>query len=172
MNDLAPLFALFALLAAALASVAIWSPRRFSVRLTALALAGAMMPAGYAALAELLSQPKPVGFEWWRAKAEEAHVLAATMREEEAIYLWLLLPGLQEPRAYVLPWDRSAAEQLRNALAEAEERQTGVTMRMPFEPSLDDRQPRFYALPQPALPPKPDEGGPPARRFNAPERSA
>ena len=29
-----------------------------------------------------------------------------------------------------------------------------LRMRLPFEPSLDDREPRFYALPQPALPPK------------------
>ena len=27
-------------------------------------------------------------------------------------------------------------------------------MRLPFEPSLDDREPKFYALPQPPLPPK------------------
>jgi len=27
-------------------------------------------------------------------------------------------------------------------------------MRLPFEPSLDDREPKFYAMPQPALPPK------------------
>jgi hypothetical protein len=27
-------------------------------------------------------------------------------------------------------------------------------MRLPFEPSLDQREAKFYALPQPALPPK------------------
>ena len=37
-------------------------------------------------------------------------------------------------------------------------------MRMPFEPSLDPREPRFYAAPQPALPPKPQQATP-AQRF-------
>jgi hypothetical protein len=32
-------------------------------------------------------------------------------------------------------------------------------MRLPFEPTLDDREPKFYALPQPPLPPK-DVGRP------------
>lgn len=33
-------------------------------------------------------------------------------------------------------------------------------MRQPFEPTLDRREPKFDALPQPALPPKDDPGGP------------
>ncbi len=32
-------------------------------------------------------------------------------------------------------------------------------MRLPFEPSLDDDEPRFYAPPQPRLPLKPAEPG-------------
>jgi hypothetical protein len=34
-------------------------------------------------------------------------------------------------------------------------------MRLPFEPSLDDGEPKFYALPQPALPPKDLDREPP-----------
>jgi hypothetical protein len=34
-------------------------------------------------------------------------------------------------------------------------------MRLPFEPSLDDREQKFYALPQPALPPKDFNDPPP-----------
>ena len=37
-------------------------------------------------------------------------------------------------------------------------------MRLPFEPSLDDQEPRFYAQPQPALPPK-DLNPPPPMEF-------
>jgi hypothetical protein len=36
--------------------------------------------------------------------------------------------------------------------------------RLPFEPSLDDREQEFYALPQPALPPK-DMDRPPAQVY-------
>jgi hypothetical protein len=34
-------------------------------------------------------------------------------------------------------------------------------MTMPFESSLDDREPMFYAMPQPAMPPKDDQEGSP-----------
>jgi hypothetical protein len=95
-----------------------------------------------------------VALEWWQGHAQEATVLGATMREQEAIFLWLALPGVAEPRAYRLPWSRDLAEQLQAAQREAENNRTQVQMRLPFEPSLDDRAPKFYAMPQPQLPPK------------------
>jgi hypothetical protein len=115
----------------------------------------------------LLSLPKPASFEWWLTRSAEATVLGNTMHEDKAIYLWLQLDGVLEPRAYVLPWDRKLAEELQQAAREAEEQQSGVRMRLPFEPSLDDRQPRFYALPQPALPPK-ELLDPPAETYQPP----
>ena len=81
-------------------------------------------------------------------------------RCRRGIFLWLQLDGIEEPRSYVLPWSRELAQQLQDALQEAEERESGVRMRLPFEQSLDDREPRFYALPQPALPPKDQLDGP------------
>jgi hypothetical protein len=44
-------------------------------------------------------------------------------------------------------------------------------MRLPYEPSLDDRKPMFYAQPQPAPPPK-DMTGPPAQIYQPPGRDA
>jgi hypothetical protein len=81
--------------------------------------------------------------------------------EHEAIYLWLVMPDSLEPRAYVLPWSMQAAQQLQEAMSQAEADGTAVRMTMPFEPSLDDREPMFYALPQPAMPPKDYRGAPP-----------
>ncbi len=81
-------------------------------------------------------------------------MLGATAREGEGIFVWLQFDGAAEPRSYVIPWSRPAAEQLQKALSEAEESGAGVGLRLPFEPSWDEREPRFYALPQPALPPK------------------
>ena len=43
-------------------------------------------------------------------------------------------------------------------------------MRLPFEPTLDAREPKFYAPPQPALPPK-DLAEPPARSTSSRART-
>ena len=129
------------------------------------------MGTAYAAMLDLLSKPKPASFEWWLDQAAEATVLGSSMVEDQAIYLWLQLDGVKEPRAYVLPWDRRTAEQLQKAARAAAERQSAVRMRLPFEPTLDDREPRFYALPQPALPPK-EALRPPAGSYPPPGTDA
>ena len=106
------------------------------------------------AFSDLLSRPKPVALEWWLAHADEATVLGSQMREGQSLYLWLQVDGEAEPRAYRLPWDQQTAQQLQNALEEAQRNGTQARMRLPFEPTLDAREPKFYAPPQPALPPK------------------
>ena len=154
MTELTYLFGAVALLAGALASITIWAPRRLAIKVLALGGITLFLPLAYAGFAQLLALPKPVALEWWQANAEEATVLAASMREDEAIYLWLQLKNVPEPRAYTLPWHRELAEQLQAAQREAEESQTQVQMRLPFENSLDELEPKFYAMPQPQLPPK------------------
>lgn len=154
MSNLPYLFALAVLLAAGLASIAIWSPRSLGPKAGALACAGLLMPVGYAGLSDLLSRPKPVSLEWWLDRAEEATVLGSQMQEGKGLYLWLQVVGEPEPRAYRLPWDQRTAQQLQTALDEAQRNGTQARMRSPFEPTLDTREPKFYAPPQPALPPK------------------
>jgi hypothetical protein len=56
-------------------------------------------------------------------------------------------------------------------MRKAEEQGGDVRMRTPFEPSLDDREPKFYALPQPAPPPK-DGDEEPAQRYQPPGTDA
>lgn len=46
------------------------------------------------------------------------------------------------------------AEELEKARAEAEKNGTPLVMRLPFERSYDNRERKFYAMPQPALPDK------------------
>jgi hypothetical protein len=164
MASLPMLFATAAVLVACLSSIAVWSPRRLPVKVCALVVAALFMPLAYAGLTDLMSRPKPVGMEWWLAHAEEATVLAAVPEEGRHIFLWLALSGIDEPRAYVMPWSREAAQQLQDAQAQAAEEGGEVRMQMPFEPSLENTQRMFYAEPQPAPPLKPDEGGP-ALRF-------
>lgn len=155
MTDVPQYFALVALLAAGLATVAIWSPRRLLVRVGALALATLFLPTAWAAMSDLMSRPKPVEFEWWHQNAEKATVIASKLRENDGIYLWLEFDGALEPLAYKAPWDRRMAEELEKARAEADRNGVPLVMRNPFERSFDRRERKFYALPQPALPDKP-----------------
>ena len=165
MTELTYLFGALAVLVGALSSITVWAPRRLAIKVLALGGVTLFLPMAYAGFAQLLALPKPVDLEWWRANAEEATVLAASLREDEAIYLWLQLKDVPEPRAYALPWHRDLAEQLQAAQREAEESQTQVQMRLPFEDSLDQREPKFYAMPQPQMPAK-DLSAPPAQRHD------
>jgi hypothetical protein len=170
MTELTYLFGVVAVLAGGLASISVWAPRHLALKLLALGGAALFLPAAYAGFAQLLAVPKPVALEWWYANAAEATVLAADLREDEAIFVWLQLEDAAEPRAYALPWHRDLAEQLQAAQREAEQNQTQVHMRLPFENSLDEQEPKFYAMPQPAQPPK-DPSRPPAQNYQRPDKS-
>ena len=172
MTNLTTVYAALAVLAGALAMISIWSPRRLVVKLLAVGATTAILPLTYGGLVDLLSRPKPVGFEWWHAHADHAAVLSSSLYEDEAIYLWLQLEQVDEPRAYRLPWDRDLAEQLQAAQPEAAANETQVQMRTPFEPSLDPREPLFYAIPQPSPPPKAAPSEPPLRYQREPGSEA
>ena len=154
MTQVVYLFAASLALATALASICIWSPRAPWIKAGALAIVVLFLPTTYASVVELLSRPKPLALEWQRAALAEAKVLGADLREGERIYLWLRVPGIQEPRSYELPWDRKLAEQLHRAQREANARGTAVRARNLFGNRQDGHEPVFYATPQPARPPK------------------
>jgi len=120
----------------------------------------------YGGSIELLGRPKPVRLEW-RAM-EKAEVLGASLRENEAIYLWLQFDGAPEPKVYTLPWSMQTAQNLQDAMQESEATGTGVEMTMSLDSGLDDREPKFHPTPQPALPDKNYYGSPFATRTNAP----
>lgn len=164
MTELTYLFGALAVLAGLMTSISIWAPRRLWLKLSAVGTAAVFLPTAYAGLLHLLSMPKPVELEWWHANAEQATVLGSSLREGEGIYLWLQIRGIPEPRAYVLPWSRDLAEQLQTAQREARQQETGVQMRLPFESSLEDREPKFYSMPQPQ-PPSKDLDRRPAQRY-------
>ena len=154
--SMVPLFyTVMVALAGAIAAVALWARVRRAIKGLVLALTAVWLVVAYGALAELLSRPKPVDLEFARTATAEAQVLASRVVEDEAIYLWLDFLPDGEPRAYRLPFDRETAEELRRAMEKGRENGGGVRMRLPFEDSLDDGEPRFYAPPQPRLPAKP-----------------
>jgi hypothetical protein len=154
MSDVVYVFAATAGIAALLATLAIWAPRRLPVRMAAIGLTALLLPAAYLGFTTLLSQPKPITMEWLDKGAGDATVLGSVIREGEGIYLWIQPEGDDIPRYYVLPWDLKQAQQLQNAMRDADKNQNGLKMRAPYEPTWDRREPRFYAAPQPAPPPK------------------
>ena len=80
--------------------------------------------------------------------------MLAKLIHGKAIYLWLGMEGVDEPRAYVLPWSQEMAKQLNGAQREAQQTGTSVLMQKPFENSLDNRDRQFYAAPVPPPPEK------------------
>ena len=107
----------------------------------------------------MLSRPKPVDLEWSMRNVSTAQVIGSLPVEGTAIYLLLRLPEIAEPRYYMLPWSMKTAQQLQDAIRNAKPGEH-VMMGMPFQPSLDSGEPKFYALPQPMLPPKAGESPP------------
>lgn len=141
-------------LAAILVNIAIWAPRRLWIKLAALTTAACLLPVAYAGFAELLGRPKPVELQWSGGEQAAATVLAARMREGEAIYLWVGFDDLSEPRSFVMPWSEAMARQLHGARGEAEKGGMEVRVRLPLEADLREDEPLFYAQPQKAPTPK------------------
>ena len=106
----------------------------------------------YGGATELLGRPKPLWLEW--RTADRAQVVSAVPVENQAIYLWITVPASPEPRTYVLPWSQEAAQQLQNAMNEAEADGTQVEMAMALAGDPDHAEPVFYARAQPPLPVK------------------
>lgn len=97
-------FVIATTLIAVLASIAIWSPRSLAPKIASLICATALLPVGYISLNDILSRPKPVQLEMLHKGVEQVQVLGSMMREGEAIYVWLQIPDVEEPRSYQLPW--------------------------------------------------------------------
>lgn len=121
----------------------------------ALILSMVMMILGIAwTSSEFLSRPKPADLEWIRSSTKEAKVLSYRIVIDRVVYLWLLVPGIDEPRYYEIPWDRELARELERVSRGAKDQQ-GLLLELPFQKSWEksDKK-RVYPIPQPMLPPK------------------
>jgi hypothetical protein len=119
---------------------------------------------------DMLGRPKSTRLEVFRWSMPDAKIIGSYLKENDGVYLWLQLPGLDEPRYYKLPWDEKVAKALQDAIAENERQQgSGVGVGQPFERSWDLEDPKFYPLPQPKLPDKPGEK-PPVAIYNGSEQ--
>ena len=147
MDNMIYLFAAVVCLAAILASISIWAPRKLWLRGAAVVATAGLVIVAYVGFSDLLSRPKPVHLEWAMRTVTEARVLGAFPREGEAIFVWLQIRGVAEPRAYKLPWSRDLAQQLQDATERSRGNRTGVLMRSPFrlQAQEDELQPTFYS---------------------------
>jgi hypothetical protein len=77
----------------------------------------------YFSTIELMGRPKPVQYEVTKYQIQT--VIAWRMVFKERIFLWVAVDGVDEPIAYVLPWDDKMAESL-----EASFRKAGIADRV------------------------------------------
>jgi hypothetical protein len=142
--------------------------RRRAVVVSFFAVLLAFLFFGYS---DMLGRPKSTELEIARSGFDDVKVLGSYAAEGKGIYLWVQLPGVDEPRYYRMPWSASAATALQEAQQQnAQNHGAGVRMQMPFELSWDRREPLFYPAPQPKLPEKP-RSSPPAV-YQAPEQES
>jgi hypothetical protein len=154
MSVLLFVFSALVALAAGLAALAIWAPRRARVRAFALIIAAALLPLGYAGFSALLSRPKPASIEWARRSLPKATVVGSYLVEGKAIYLWLKLPDSEAPRFYQFPWSQKLARRLMRAQQAARKRGVRVRMRRPFGDMKDRVESRFQVEGHRPLPAK------------------
>ena len=171
MSVLFYIFAAATAIAAVLATIAIWAPRRARVRIAATAITTLFLPIVYAQVVEVLGKPKPVSFEWYERNVERAALLGVSLEEGKAIYLWLRLDGSLEPRAYVVPWSLRLAEKLEDAVDEAVRRRAGIVITKPFfKKSLEEQGDLNIEIRPPPTPPLKGTPPPPPQIFNPREK--
>lgn len=166
METLILFFVLLIGVASTLAAIAVWTPRKTSVRAAAVIVAAIFVPVAYLSVQDLLSKPKPMQHEWFKRHVDEAVVLGVSLDEGNAIYLWLRLDDSLEPRFYTLPWRTQLAEKLQNLIDEAIQANAVVTIKNPFSKNAFDNlgDLNMKIMPPPAPPLK--KPPPPAQIFN------
>lgn len=166
MNTIFYLFVALIVIAALLAGIAVWAPRRTLPRALSIFLVLLIIPLTYLTILELLSKPKPLSYELFANKAQEAEVLGVSLDEGRAIYLWLRLDDAIEPRYYALPWRQQLAEKLQSLVDDAITEDGSVKIRNPFSrdfyTELGDLNMEIVLPEVPPQKPPP----PPARIFN------
>lgn len=151
------------LLSALLAWIAIAQPGPLWRKAAALGVLALYVPVAVFGVIELLGRPKPLALSLGGDVREGATVVGSLLRENEAIYLWLVLPGQSAPRAYTLPWDTDQAKALQDAARIATDLKTPLMVEMTDEDRayLEDFKITFHAAPPVVLPakapPEPDE---------------
>ena len=130
-------YILITALAALLISITIWSRRPFKWRISAFFIGLGLIALLYIAHMELFYKDVP-----------EVVLLHASWEEEVALYILVEIPGVEEPRLYILPWSREEAEKFQQAIEEGEEKDEEVKIGNPFfNADEEDRERLIYTSP-------------------------
>lgn len=155
MNLLNVIFIVLTIFSAILISITIWSRRPYRWRISAFFIGAALIALLYGSILELLSRPKPAHMELFHKNIPEVILLHASWVEEKAIYILVEIPGIEEPRFYILPWNREEAEKFEQAIEEGEEKNEKVRIGNPFfNADEEDRERLIYTTPAKPLPTK------------------
>lgn len=112
---------------------------------------------------DTLSRPKLLTDEW--RNDEEVRIVGYSWKEGIAVYYWLELPGVTEPRYYWEPWSDEAKKRVEQMQKGAEANQE-MKFSFPFERSLETDKPKtIHPMPPPALPEK--QPAAPIQEFDA-----
>jgi len=151
------IYLLYVLVGCVLAIITVWSRKKLYIRAGAVGILIVLVVLNFSALVNLLGRPQPLELAGEGVFGnDDSIVIAATIDEGVAIYLWLRHAKQLQPRYYKMEWDEEAAIQLKKALDESIRENKSVMMNPDFESSLESRkEPLFYSLPHERLPLKP-----------------
>jgi hypothetical protein len=156
MPDIPLFYLLFVLLGCLLAILTVWSRKQLRIRIAAVLLLIGLVALNYNALTSLLGYPQPLDNLAMDSSEGDSVVLAASIDEGVAIYLWLRHPNERAPRYYKMEWDQQKAIELKRAMEQSTRDNSALMMKPDYEKSLEINKPKlFYALPHERLPLKP-----------------
>ena len=142
-------------LAVLLISITIWSRRPFRWRISGFFIGATLISLLFISILELLSRPKPAHLELFYKDIPEVVLVHASWEEEVALYILVEIPGVEEPRLYILPWSREDAEQFEQAMQEGEDNNEEVRIGNPFfNTDEEDRERLVYTSPAKPMPQK------------------
>lgn len=156
MESIPLLYLLFVLVGCVLTVISVWSRKKLNVRIAAVGVLVVLVVLNYSALVNLLGRPQPIDYADDQSFENGSVVLAASVDEGVAIFLWLRHADQYQPRYYRMKWNQEAAIELKKAMDKSLRENSAVMMRPDYESSLEsNKEPLFYALPHTRLPLKP-----------------
>jgi L-lactate permease len=158
MTDIFALQVILVALAAGLAVLIITAGLPGWKKVVALVLFSGLIATGYYSVAELLGRPKPAHLASIVSGNQTVTIVASYLRENEAIYLWLMSDDASTPIAFVLPWSLEAAKKLRKAKRKARTSGTALKMARRKGNALARGEWVFHAAPVEKLPSKSTQG--------------
>src|SRR5690606_31273637 len=117
-------------IAAFLGAIALRGPHPLAVKVLGVLAVGSFVPIAHESMVGLLGLPKPMALERNMADNGRATVLASSMKEGEAIWVWVTFEGSPKPHAFALPWNSETAKELRRAQSEGARDGAPVEMRV------------------------------------------